>query len=253
MDLGLGGLKACVSGGTRGIGRAIVETLAGEGVEVAFCARKAEEVAEAQGALTAKGLKVHGAVADVADADGYKGWINGAAEAMGGMDIFIANVSAGGGMKGEESWKASFEVDMLGAVRSVEAATPHLLKSAKASLVFISTTAATEAFVGPQAYNAIKAAINNYAKNLASSMGAKGLRVNTVSPGPVYFEGGSWEMIKTHMKPFYDSTMAQIPLGRMADPQDVANAVAFIASPAAGYITGTNVTVDGGMLKRVDY
>jgi 3-oxoacyl-[acyl-carrier protein] reductase len=252
MDLGLAGKKAILSGGTRGIGRAIVETLCAEGVEVAFCARKGAEVAEAEAALKAKGYKVHGAAVDVKDGESYKAWINTCAEKLGGVDIFIPNVSAGGGMGGEEKWRDSFEVDLLGAVRGAETVAPHLEKTGGA-IVFISTTAATESFVGPQAYNAIKAAINNYAKNLATTMGPKGVRVNAVSPGPVYFAGGSWEMIEKHMKPFYDMTMRQIPMGRMASPQDVANAVAFLASPAAGYVTGTTLTVDGGMTKRVDY
>jgi NAD(P)-dependent dehydrogenase (short-subunit alcohol dehydrogenase family) len=253
MDLGLAGLKAVVSGGTRGIGRAIVETLLAEGASVAFCARKGSEVAEAEAALKAGGKTVFADAVDVRDGDNYKAWINQCAERMGGIDVFVPNVSAGGGMGGEEKWRDSFEIDLLGAVRGAETAMPHLEKSGKGAIVFISTTAATEAFVGPQAYNAIKAAINNYAKNLANAAAPKGVRVNAVSPGPVYFEGGSWSMIEKHMKPFFDMTMKQIPMGRMASPLDVARAVAYLASPAASYITGTNLVVDGGMTRRVDY
>jgi NAD(P)-dependent dehydrogenase (short-subunit alcohol dehydrogenase family) len=230
-----------------------LETLAAEGAHVSFCARKGSEVAETESALRATGATVHGSVVDVKDGDVYKAWIAQSAERLGGLDVFIPNVSAGGGMGGEEKWRDSFEVDLLGAVRGAEAALPHLEASKAAAIVFISTTAATEAFVGPQAYNAIKAAINNYAKNLSTTLGPKGVRVNTVAPGPVYFAGGSWEMIEKHMKPFYDITMRQIPMGRMATPADVARAVAFLASPAASYITGANLVVDGGMTKRVDY
>jgi NAD(P)-dependent dehydrogenase (short-subunit alcohol dehydrogenase family) len=221
-------------------------------MKVAFCARKGDEVAEAEAALKAKGYQVVGSVVDVADADTYKAWIDTSAEKLGGVSVFVPNVSAGGGMNGEASWRASFEVDMLGAVRGAEAALPHLEKS-EGAIVFISTTAATEAFVGPQAYNAIKAAINNYAKNLSVQVAAKGVRVNLVAPGPVYFPGGSWAMIEQHMKPFFDGTLKQIPMKRMASPDDVARAVAFLASPAASYITGTTLTVDGGMTRRVDY
>ena len=251
MDLGLSKKKVVISGATRGIGRAIAETFLDEGACVAFCARKGDEVAEAEAALKKKGI-AHGAVCDVRNGDSYRDWLATAVEKLGGVDIFIPNVSAGGGMGSEENWRNSFEIDLLGAVRGAEAMAPHLEKT-KGAIVFISTTAATETFVGPQAYNAVKAAINNYAKNLATQLAPKGIRVNCVSPGPVYFEGGSWAMIEQRMKPFFDATMAQIPMGRMPTPADVARAVAFLSSPAATIITGVNLVVDGGMLKRVDY
>ncbi len=251
MDLGLSHKKIVISGATRGIGRAIAELFLAEGASIAFCARKGEEVAEAEAELKKKGT-AFGAVCDVRNADAYRGWLSTAVDKLGGADVFIPNVSAGGGMAGEENWRNSFEVDMLGAVRGVETMTPHLEKT-KGAIVFISTTAATETFVGPQAYNAIKAAINNYAKNVATQLAPKGVRVNCVSPGPVYFEGGSWAAIEQRAKPFFDATLAQIPMGRMATPADVARAVAFLASPAAAIITGANLIVDGGMVKRVDY
>ena len=166
MDLGLKGKNALISGATKGIGRAIAEQLVSEGANVAICARNEEEVEQAVAGLkqTAAKLgsesKVIGQAVDVADKAVYQAWITGAASDFGGIDIFVPNVSAGGG-DGEECWQRNFEIDMMGAVRGVEAATPYLADSQSGAIVFISTTAAIENFVAPQPYNAIKAALIN--------------------------------------------------------------------------------------------
>ena len=251
MDLGLAGKKALVTGASRGIGRAIAELLAAEGASVAICARSDEGVKEAVAAIEAAGAaKAWGAVADVANGDNYKGWVKDAGEALGGIDIFVHNVSALS-TKGEEGWKQSFETDVMGLVRGVEVATPALVESGTGSIVALSTTAAFEFFGGPSAYGVVKAGIINYINALSQSLGSKGVRANVVSPGPVYFDGGSWEKIKTGMPAFYEGTIKQIPMGRMSDQHDVARAVVFLASPAAAMITGTNLVVDGGITKRV--
>jgi NAD(P)-dependent dehydrogenase (short-subunit alcohol dehydrogenase family) len=105
--------------------------------------------------------------------------------------------------------------------------------------------------MGPQPYNAIKGALVIHAKQLSQALAPDGIRVNCVSPGPVFIQGGAWEYIKTHMTPLYDSTLAQIPQGRMGSAEEVANAVVFLASPAASLITGVNLVADGGFTKRV--
>lgn len=253
MDLQLSGKRALVTGGTKGIGRRIVDLLAEEGAHVALCARKAEEVDEAVAALEDKGVTATGKAVDVGDKDAYKAWIGDAAQELGGLDIFVPNVSAGGGMDGEENWYNNFEVDMMGAVRGLEAAMPHLGQSETPAVVFISTTAAVETFLAPQAYNAMKAALLTYAKQMAEAVAETGVRINVVSPGPVYFEGGAWNTIEQHMPELYKGTLAQCPMGRMAKPEEVARAVVFLASPAAAYITGTNLIVDGGFTKRVQF
>jgi 3-oxoacyl-[acyl-carrier protein] reductase len=251
MDLGLSGKKAIITGSTRGIGRAIANLLADEGVDLAICSRNQAEVDTAITELSAKGVKVFGSVVDVADKEVYQAWVGDMGKKLGGVDIFVPNVSAGGGNMTEEGWQINFNVDLLGTTRGIEAVMPFLEKSSAAAIVVIATTAAVETFLGPQTYNAIKGALIIHAKQLSQALAPAGIRVNCVSPGPVYFEGGVWEMIKTNMAELYDSTLAQIPQGHMGSPEEIANAVAFLASPAASLITGVNLVADGGLTKRV--
>lgn len=253
MDLGLKGLNAVLAGATRGIGRATAEALAAEGCNVAICARDEGQVGDAVKALSAKGVKAIGAKVDQGDAAAYAGWVDSAAKELGGCDIFIPFASAGGGPANEEAWKAAFNVDLMGTFRGIEAATPHLEKSQHGSIVAISSTAALEFFLMPQAYNAIKAAVINYASNMAIALAPKGIRVNTVSPGPIFIDGGSWDFIKNNMADVYNGTLSQIPMGRMGNAEEVAKVIAFAASPAAPFMTGTNIVVDGGITKRVQY
>lgn len=245
------GKKAIVTGSTRGIGRAIVELLTDEGADVAICARKADEVAQAVETLSAKGVRVIGEAVDVKDGDAYRAWIEESAEALGGLDIFVPSVSAGGGLEGEASWWKNFEVDVLGTVRGCEAALPYLEKSGAGAIVSILTTAAVETFMGPMAYNALKGGLAVYSKQLSQAVAGKGVRVNAVSPGPIFVEGGAWDYIKRNMRDTYDGIVAQIPIGRLGTPEEIANVVAFLASPRASLVTGVNVVADGGFTKRV--
>ncbi|MDG1943183.1 MAG: SDR family NAD(P)-dependent oxidoreductase [Halioglobus sp.] len=251
MDLGLSGKKAIITGSTRGIGRAIANLLADEGVDLGICSRNQAEVDSTVAELSAKGVKVVGSVVDVADKATYQDWIADVGKQLGGIDIFVPNVSAGGGNMSEEGWEANFNVDLLGTTRGVEAAMPFLEKSSAAAIVVISSTAGVETFMGPQPYNAIKGALVIHAKQLSQALAPNGIRVNCVSPGPIYIEGGAWEFIKNNMAELYDSTLAQIPQGRMGTAEEIANAVAFLASPASSLITGVNLVADGGFTKRV--
>jgi 3-oxoacyl-[acyl-carrier protein] reductase len=253
MDLQLTGKVALITGSTKGIGRAIAETLADEGCHVGVCARNQAEVDETVAALTAKGVKACGSVVDVTDGDSMAAWINRCAEELGRIDIFVPNVSAGGADTSEAGWRANFEADMLATWRGVELTQPHLAKSGQGAIVVISTTAAVEAFAGAGPYGALKAGLLNYSSNLSQTLAASGIRVNAVSPGPIYFEGGAWQTIETHMPDFYKATLAAIPMGRMGSNYEVADTVAFLASPRSGFTTGTNVVVDGGFTKRVQF
>ena len=252
MDLQIKGGKALVTGGTKGIGRAIANTLADEGCNVAICARNAEEVDAAVADLSAKGVTAFGQSVDVGEPEALANWVAASAEALGGIDTVVSNVS-GGGAQGDEAWRRHLEYDMLGAVRLVEASLPHLEASANGNLVMISTTAALEKFMQPGPYNALKAALIQYAGALSQDLAPKGIRVNTVSPGPIFIEGGSWDMIKQNMTAFYDATVGDIPMGRMGNAEEVAAQVALLASPRAGFTTGTNVVIDGGLTKRIQY
>ena len=252
MDLQLKGKKAVITGGSRGIGRAIAETLADEGCDIAICARTEDGVNEAVEALKGKGVNAFGQAVDVGDGDALKAWVEASADALGGIDILVSNVS-GGQPPGEEGWKSIFGHDILGAVRCVEAATPHLAKDDGGSIIMISTTAALEKFMAAGPYNALKAALIQYSGALSQDLAPKGIRVNAISPGPIFIEGGAWDNIKQNMTPFYEATLADIPLGRMGKAEEVAAQVALLASPRGGFTTGTNVVIDGGLTKRIQF
>lgn len=252
MDLKLKGLNAIVTGGTKGIGRAIAETLAGEGANVAICARNADDVAATVKALQAKGVKATGAAVDVTGG-GLAPWVKSAAETLGGIDIVVANVSALAGGAAEQEWQDSFNVDVMATVRTVDATLPFLLKSKHASLVAISSVAAVEVARGVRAYTAMKAAVIAYISSVAATYADQGLRANTVSPGTIYFEGGVWHKRQVNQPAMYEGALKRNPMGRMGTPQEVANATVFLASPAASFISGANLIVDGKITQRVQF
>jgi 3-oxoacyl-[acyl-carrier protein] reductase len=253
MDLGLKGLKAIVTGGTKGIGRAIADTLAAEGAHLAFCARNAAEVAQTEAALRARGVTALGRVVDVADAAGLAAFVDEAAAALGGLDIVVANVSALAIPADEAGWKAGFDTDMMGTVRLVNAAMPHLERSAHAAIVTISSVSGREIDFAAGPYGAFKAAIIHYTQGLAYHLAGKKIRANSVSPGNTYFAGGVWEKIEHGNPTLYAQALAMNPTGRMGTPQEMANAAVFLASPAASFVTGTNLLVDGALTKGVQF
>ena len=250
MDLGLSGKKAIITGGKRGLGFATATLLAQEGCDVAICARG--DVSDAVAALGSYGTRAFGAGIDAADADAYKAWLKEAIEQLGGCDIFVHNVSAASG-RGEQAWIDNLNLDVLGLVRAQSAIVPAMEAAGGGSIVCMSTIAAQEEFAGPGSFGPMKAAMTAYAANLSQALAPKGIRVNVVSPGPVFFEGGNWDTIKTHMESFYDATIAKMPIKRLGQPSEVANAIAFLASPAASLITGANLVIDGGYTKRIKF
>ncbi|GAB5480417.1 MAG: SDR family oxidoreductase [Parasphingorhabdus sp.] len=252
MDLGLKGKKVILTGGSRGLGRAALEHFAKEGADVAFFSRNAEQVAAAKSELEVHGGKVFAEAFDMTDAEGYPKWLEKAAGELGGCDIFIHNVSSSGaGATGD--WEVTFQTDIIGAVKALEVLEPHLEKSDDGSVIFMSSTAAFETFVAPQAFNAMKAALITYGSQLSQALGPKGIRVNMVSPGPIKFPGGNWSQIEAGMPEFYEMTKAGFALGDFGGADDVARSVVFLASPASSYTTGAHLVIDGGFTKRVQF
>lgn len=248
MDLQLTGRVALVTGGTKGIGRAIVEGLAAEGAKVAFCARTAADVESAENEIAGD---VTGTALDVRDAGALATWVAASAERFGGIDVVVANVSAIAVPNTEENWLTGFEIDLMHTVRLVEAAMPHLERSDAASIIAISSVSGREADFAAGPYAAMKGALLNYVAGLALHLAPKGIRANVVSPGNTYFDGGFWHGAEQGMPDFFAEVVAMNPTGRMGTPAEAAYGVVMLASPRASRISGTNLVADGALTRGV--
>ena len=249
MDLGLKGLKVIIGGATRGISKASAELFAAEGCDLGLFSRNGDALEDMKQEL---GGKVVTQEFVLEDREGYRAMLTGLADELGGCDIFVHSISSSGA-QGTMDWDETYRLDMLGAVDGCEALEPYLEKSRAGSIILMSTTAAFETFLAPQAFNAMKAAVITYGKQLSQAWAGKGIRINMVSPGPISYGGGNWEGAKALAPDLYNGIVAQIPFGRMGTPEEVARTIVFLASPAAGYTTGTNVVIDGGFTKRVQF
>jgi len=250
MDLQLNGTRVLVTGGTRGIGRAVVEAFLDEGAVVGFCARNPEEVAATRESLSERG-NVTGSTVDVADAAALAAWVDQSADTFGGLDAVVANVSALAIPDTEENWELSLNVDMMHTVRLVKAAMPHLEQSQAASIIAISSVSGRESDFASGPYGTAKTAIIGYIHGLAMQLAPQGIRANTVSPGNTYFAGGVWESIEGGDPDFFKTAVGLNPTGHMGTPREVAAPVVFLASPVASRISGTNLVVDGALTRGV--
>ncbi len=258
MELGLKGKRVLVTGGTKSIGRAIVDAFVAEGAVVGFCARDARLVRQREEEWRAKQARVQGAALDVTDDPALKKWIDGFA-AEGGVDHFVANVSALMTDDSREGWRKAIDIDIVSTVESVRHAMPHLIASGprnpgSATCTVIGTVSLVEASAGPvMPYRSVKAALVPFVKGLSIDLARKGVRVNMVSPGSIFEEGNTWGRQRDAGSERYKRTLARNPMGRMGTPAEVAAAVVFLAGAPASFVSGVNFVVDGAITTRVQY
>lgn len=243
MDLGLDGKVALVTGGTRGIGRAIAETLAAEGARVAVCARGEEGLAE----MRAAGF--HTVAADVTSGEGADRVVASTVAALGGVDLLVNNVGGSGARHfdaaDEADFRAIFDRNVFSALAMSKRCIPHLRARGGGSICMIASIWGREAGGGPS-YNAAKAAEISLAKAMARDLARDNIRVNTVAPGSIFFPGGGWARRQQADPAFIADMIARdLPFGRFGTPEEVAAVVAFVLSPRASWLSGACIPVDG--------
>jgi 3-oxoacyl-[acyl-carrier protein] reductase len=250
MDLGFNGKVAVVTGGSRGLGLAVAQALAAEGAHVVICARGAEQLQRAVEQLRSgsTGSRVEGVVADVSTEDGVRKVIDAAVTLLGRLDVLVNNVGSAKGADIESTtdaeWQDAIDQTLFPAIRATRLAVPHLRKQGGA-IVIVSSIFGREAG-GRMTYNAVKAAEISLTKSLALQLARDQIRVVSVAPGSILFEGGSWwKRQQADPKGIAEFVARELPFGRFGRPEEVGAAIAFLASPKASWISGTTVVVDG--------
>jgi 3-oxoacyl-[acyl-carrier protein] reductase len=241
------GKRVLVAGGSKGIGRSVALGFAQRGAAVSICARGAEALEKTRAEITACGVAAHAQPADLANAEAVAAWVDAAAAALGGVDVLVNNASGFGSQDTEEDWAKGLNVDVMATVRASRAAAPHL-RAVKGSIVNVTSISGFRPSRRTPAYAAVKALLVNYTSSQAAAFAEHGVRVNAVAPGSIEFPGGSWEARRTSDPTLYNRTLRSIPFGRMGTPEEVAEVVMFLASPAARWVTGQTIIVDGGQM-----
>lgn len=239
------GRRALVTGGTRGIGAAIARRLLDAGAKVAVAARSHSDDTPAAAAFIAGDLTTN---------EGAKAIAAEALAALGGLDILVNNAGGSRAFLGgsetipDEEWQRDLSLNLLAAVRLTNAVLPALRNSKAAAIVNISSTAATVPFPFDVHYGAAKAALDYYSRTLAVELGASGIRVNVVSPGPISTPNA--DELRKQFPISGDDWFQFVPLGRIGETEDIAEVVALLASDRGKFLTGVNYRVDGGMTAR---
>ncbi|GEP26135.1 MULTISPECIES: SDR family NAD(P)-dependent oxidoreductase [Cryobacterium] len=253
MDLRIAQKTALVTGGTKGIGRAIVDAFVAEGANVAFCARSAAEVAATESEFANGPATVVGTVLDVRDSEALGRWVADSAKRFGGIDMVVSNVSALAIPDTAANWTDSIEVDLMGTVNLVKASIPFLEQSTAPSIVALSSVSGREVDFASGPYGTVKTAIIGYIAGVAYQLAAKGIRANTVSPGNTYHAGGVWESLETSDTDFFTEAVGLNPTGRMGTPQEIAASVVFLSSPVSSRTTGANLLIDGALTRGIQF
>jgi 3-oxoacyl-[acyl-carrier protein] reductase len=252
MDLGLAGKVAIVTGSSRGLGLAAAHALIAEGAHVLICARGEDALKQAAGALrttAAAGARAAYAVADVSTEAGANAVVDAAVRELGGVDLVINNVGMAKGADLESTtdgeWQEAFDQTLFPAIRVSRRAVPHIRQRGGGAIVIVSSIFGRESG-GRMTYNAVKAAEISLTKSLAQQLAKDQIRVVSVAPGSIMFEGGSWwKRQQSDPRGIAAFIERELPFGRFGTPEEVGAAVAFLASPKASWVSGTTVVVDG--------
>lgn len=248
MKLGLSGKRAIVTGGSRGIGLAIADALAAEGVAVSICARGQPGLDAAAARLARHGGKVHTAPCDVGDKAALEAYMDAAIATLGGVDVLVNNPSGFGRTDDEDGWKIGLDVDLMALVRASWKAVDAMQAAGGGSIVHISSISGLTSSARTPPYGAVKAAVIQYTLTQALQFAPSNIRVNSIAPGSIFFEGGTWDDAKQNNPALYEGIVASIPSGRMGTPEEVANLAVFLASDAASWVTGQTIAADGGQM-----